>query len=102
MANKPYKLIAANQTDFETHFTVVCYDDDQAVAAGQVCRSTNPALSMVGVHMQTLHFQKAAGHRVGTIHRHVADPAGPSCSGVLQQPNALMHLLLPGFVCIRK
>ncbi len=40
MATKPYKLDAANQTDFETHFTVVCYDDDQAVAAGQVCRSS--------------------------------------------------------------
>ena len=36
VANKPYSLQAANETDFETHFTVVRYHDDQAVAANQV------------------------------------------------------------------
>ena len=36
VANKPYSLNTANETDFETHFTVVRYHDDQAVAASQV------------------------------------------------------------------
>lgn len=35
-ANKEYALTAGNQCDFETHFTVVCYDDDQDVAQSQV------------------------------------------------------------------
>ena len=38
VANKPYDLRAANHTDFETHFTVVRYDDDPAVASSQVSR----------------------------------------------------------------
>jgi len=37
VANNPYSLNTANETSFETHFTVVRYDDDQAVAASQVC-----------------------------------------------------------------
>ena len=46
MANKPYALSAINQTDFATHFTVVGYDNDEAVAATQVCFSRCPYPSL--------------------------------------------------------
>ena len=36
VANKPYTLQTGSETDFETHFTVVRYDEDPAVAASQV------------------------------------------------------------------
>lgn len=36
-ANKQYSADPAALTDFETHFTVVCYEDDSALAASQVC-----------------------------------------------------------------
>ena len=49
MAKKTYSLHPANETDFETHFTVVRYDDDQAVAATQVCAGLPPLLSKTSV-----------------------------------------------------
>lgn len=39
-ANKRYSADPAALTDFETHFTVVCYEDDPALAASQVCPRT--------------------------------------------------------------
>eukprot|EP00884_Botryococcus_braunii_P010241 jgi/Botrbrau1/19218/Bobra.0077s0118.1 len=35
-ANKPYSLDRESLTDFETHFTVACYDDDAAVREAQL------------------------------------------------------------------
>ena len=45
-ANKAYALTAANQCDFETHFTVVCYDDDQEVAQSQVLPFTSSKMCL--------------------------------------------------------
>lgn len=56
-ANKRYSADPSGLTDFETHFTVVCYEDDPALAESQVSRARCACL--LSTH-HTAHVKAAA------------------------------------------